>query len=251
MSLRRTGLTVGVLGIFAMAPTRVRAVTTEVEAEGYKGDSVGGFACGPTMRANYGGAGARVRVVENDKRFLGQGFSGEVAGAVDHETSTVVAVPEGDPPARPLPDSWLAGSHVRAAYSAQNFGVALGATVFNDFGGSQAKSPRLEGLPDVEVYGGVPDEYRVVAGLGSPTVDTLRRPGIYLGADFSVFGAELDTRVSAMRVGPTSTLGTGLDVAAYLPVVPRQLDVKVAGQVNFGESDNVGSQAAAGVRAHF
>src|SRR5262249_25167475 len=126
MPIRRWVLTAGALGICAMAPSPGRgATTTEDEATGYAGDSPRGLACGPSMGGRLPGGAARVRVSENEGRFMESGVTAEVAGSMERQHYDIIRCPddECDESDGPMPDSWMAGGRIRGGYRFTHFSI--------------------------------------------------------------------------------------------------------------------------------
>jgi hypothetical protein len=254
--MRRGFLVAGVLGMCAVAPSRVRGATaTEVEGVGYVGEAPGGFTCGPSVRAKYAGGAARVRVSENDKRILGSGFSVEGAGSLARERygafecyDSCPSVGENGEETR-LPDAWMGGGHLRGGYSNDNFGIAFGVSAFNMYRSETSTSPGLYAFPDLEMGGGVTGSYRILGGIGTPTINSLRNPGLYIGTDVAIGAGELQARFGLHRVGATDSGGARLELTGYLPLVPR-LDLRLSGTAVEWEGHG-GGEGSVGLRAGF
>jgi hypothetical protein len=248
MSKRRV-LSILALGIAATAPTRVRA-STEVEGVGYGGTSTGGWICGPVGRANYAGAGARVRVAERPGRFGGTGFTGEGAAAFESESSVTQCEPNQAQCVRNR-SAGLLGAHARVGHQWDMFGFEAGATAFQGYDSQSHSKPSVLLIPDAEIAVGPRSVARGVLGIGSPSISTLRRPGGYVGADVALGTVDLQARIGVFRAGPALFDDTNLraDVALYVPIV-EPLSLRVAGAV--GEnSDGTSGEGGAGLRAVF
>jgi hypothetical protein len=243
---KRPLLTILALGIAATAPTRVRA-STEVEGVGYGGTSAGGWICGPVGRANYGGAGARVRVAERPGRLGGTGFTGEAAGALERELATVECKPD-DERCVTNRSSALLGGHARVGHQWEVFGFEAGATAFQGYMTKYDQTPSAIVVPDAEIAIGPRTVARGVVGIGSPTVSTLRRPGAYLGADVVIGSVELQARTGVYRAGPALFDDTSIrtDVALYVPIT-QPLSLRLGGSLS-GNDKGPGGEASAGLR---
>lgn len=241
---KRPVLTVLALGIAATAPTRVRA-STEVEGAGYGGTTAGGWVCGPVGRANYGGAGARVRVAENAARFGGTGMTGEAAAALEGE-ATSAECKFGDCIVNR--SSAMFGAHARLGYQWEVFGFEAGATAFQGYDHQNDSGPKVGAIPDAEISLGSRSVARGLIGIGSPTVTTLRRPGAYLGADVLLDTWELQARAGMFRAGPALNDDAALraDVALYIPLT-EPLSIRVGGSIS-GNDVGYGGEGSAGVR---
>ncbi len=243
---KRPLLAVLVLGICATAPTRVRA-STEVEGVGYGGTTAGGWICGPVGRANYGGAGARVRVAENRERFGGTGFVGEAAAAAESESATTQCKADDS---RCIADrsAPMVGGHARAGYHWDVFGFEAGATAFQGYDSQHDSEPRFGAFPDAEVTIGARGVARGVLGIGSPTVTTLRRPGAYLGADVALGNWEFQARAGVFRAGPAlyDDAATRADIALYIPI-SEPLSLRLGGSMS-GNEIGLGGEGSAGLR---
>jgi hypothetical protein len=223
---------------------------------GYVGESPGGFSCGPSMRAKYAGGAARVRVAENDKRILGSGFSGELAGSVARERYEVTDCnddclrdPETNAPT-PLPEAWMGGGHLRGAYSDDHVSISAGMSIFNGYDNGRSSSPALYAFPDMEFGAGVTGSYRILGGFGTPNINSLRHPGLYIGTDVAIGAGELQARLGVHRTGPgTDSAGGRLDLTGYLPLVPK-LDLRL-GLTGVEWNGNMGAEGSLGLRAGF
>jgi len=222
---------------------------------GYVGESPGGFGCGPSMRAKYAGGAARVRVAENDKRILGSGFSGELAGSIARERYEVTDCknscardPETNAPI-PLPEAWMGGGHLRGAYSNDNVSISGGVSIFNGYDNSRATSPTYYAFPDLELGAGVTGSYRILGGIGTPNIGALRHPGAYIGADVAIGAGELQARLGVHRSGVGNDFGGRLDLAGYLPLVPK-LDLRL-GFTGLEWEGSTGAEGSLGLRAGF
>lgn len=243
---KRPILTVLALGIAATAPTRVRA-STEVEGVGYGGTSAGGWVCGPVGRANYGGAGARVRVAERPGHFGGSGGFGEGAAALESEASTTQCKSD-DSRCVANRSAGLLGGHARAGYHWDVFGFEAGATAFQGYREDYDSSPSVGVIPDAEISIGPRAVARGVLGIGSPTVTTLRRPGAYAGGDVALGNVTLQARVGAFRAGPAlfDDAATRADVALYIPI-SEPLSLRLGGSFS-GNDVGLGGEGSAGLR---
>lgn len=236
-----------------MAPSRVRGAT-EVEGTGYVGDSPGGYTCGPTMRARYAGAAARVRVAEKDARLLGEGYAVEAAGSVARERYEILSCDSScrrtsGAPSSPHPDAWMGGGHVRGAYSSDHVGITAGLSTFTAYDNERSTKPGLYVFPDLELAGGVAGSYRILGGIGTPTLGSLRHPGLYIGGDFCFGDAELQLRAGAHRAGPSSDLGGRLEAIGLFPLAPN-LHIRISG-AGVSARGYDGGEASLGLRAGF
>jgi len=243
---KRPLLTFLALGIAATAPTRVRA-STEVEGVGYGGTSAGGWICGPVGRANYGGAGARVRIAERPGRFGGTGLTGEAAAAFERESATIECEPD-DTGCVKFRSSGMFGGHARAGYQWEVFGFEAGATAFQGHSTKLNSAASAVVFPDAEIAIGPRTIARGVVGIGSPSVTTLRRPGAYLGADVMLGSVELQARAGVFRAGPALFDDTSVrtDVALYVPVT-QPLSLRLGGSFS-GNEVGLGGEGSAGLR---
>jgi hypothetical protein len=220
--MRRTLLFVGCLGMGATAPSRVHA-GTEVEGDGFVGTSAGNWACGPVARVNYGGGGARVRVAEERAPLGGSGFVGEVAGAADSEANHFIRCGgdacESDE--RVMPKARVMGAgHARFGYQWRVVGVEGGADVFESWKNNTDTAPTAYAIPDLQLSFRHEDRFKGIVGFGAPTVATLARPGLYLGARVPVSIVEFEGYTGVFRVGPSNSAGFRADLATLLPLTP-------------------------------
>jgi hypothetical protein len=200
-------------------------------------------------RVNYGGGGARVRVMQENAPLGGKGFTGEIGGAAVSEANHFVRC-DGDceksdhvmPAARVM----FAGN-ARVGYQWKAFGVEGGAGAFQYWDDNNDRSPSILVIPDVQLSFRHEDVVKVVAGLGSPTVTTLARPGLYTGARLPISFVELEAYAGGFRTGPSTNLGYRLDVAASVVVTPG-LKVRLGASASENES-LAGVEGSAGVVA--
>jgi hypothetical protein len=245
--MRRSILFAGSLIIAATAPSRVRA-STELEADGFGGTSPGRWACGPVGRVNYGGGGARVRVAEKEGAFGGKGFTGEVAGsAVYEETDFIRCVTDCEDSARVIPPARVMyAGHARVGHHWDVFGIEAGATGYELWRYNTSTKPTFHVIPDVELSLRNDDKLKGVIGLGSPTVTTLSRPGLYAGGRIPVGAGEVQSYVGAFRMGPEGAPGFRADVAGLLPVA-RGLQIRVGASGSGIDPGGFGVEGSAGV----
>ncbi len=243
MSLRRTLLVFFSLALCATAPTRVHAAT-DVEGVAYGGETSGNWGCGPAAHAVYGGVGARVRVSESSGRFGGSGYTAEVAGAAEHESTSIepCATCDASDEIAP-PDKVMFGAHARAGYQWKYVGVEAGGTVYQGLSHNTDSAPSIGFSPDAELRIGPREVLRGVIGVGSPLVTTLRRPGFYLGGDVALGPVDLEGRLGQYRSGPAINDWLGLrdvrgirgDLVALVPVVPR-LELRLGASASHDDS---------------
>ncbi len=251
MTQRRTILSIGLLGILATAPSRVHGAT-DAEGVGYGGTTAGAWACGPIGRVNYAGGGARVRVAETKAPLGGRGWTADVAGAAEREHTAFVSCDGtcGSNDHVMPPDSTLYGGHARVGHSWEVFGVEAGATVLETFPHNTDDGPRPDVVPDVELSLRSHDKVRGMIGVGSPSVQTLIRPGLYGGVQVALGDVEVGGTVGAFRVGPSGDLGARAEASAILPVT-EVVKIKVAGSVSGNEKGGPGGEGVAGAIASF
>jgi hypothetical protein len=206
------------------------------------------------MRARYAGGAARVRIAENDKRLLGSGYAVEAAGSLARERYEIIECndscqenAQGEP--RALPDAWMGGGHLRAGYSNDNVGIAFGLSTYTQYRNETSTSPGLYIFPDLEIGAGVTGSYRILGGLGTPLLGSLRYPGLYIGADFAIGRGELQSRLGVHRTGPNDSVGGRLDVVGYLPLATK-LDLRLSLAAVDWEGHG-GGEGSAGVRLGF
>lgn len=250
---RRTVLGALALGILATAPVRVHAAT-EAEASGYGGSSVGSWGCGPIARANYGGGGARVRYAQEAAPFGGKGAVAEVAGAVERESSKIVGCDRNDcaPSDYVAPkDTTMIGAHVRGGYQWDVVGVEGGATVYQAYDRADDPRPSYGLFPDLQAAIGHPEKGRGVLGLGSPTISTLRRPGVYVGIEMPIGPVAFTGLLGSYRSGPglSDDHNARADVIAEIPLSDH-LAVKVGGSASGNKRGN-GGEGTAGILGKF
>jgi hypothetical protein len=238
LTMRRAMLFVGCLGIAATAPSRVHA-GTEVEADGFVGTTPGAWACGPVTRVNYGGGGARVRVTQENAPLGGKGLIAEVGGAAVSEANHFVRCTDDDscdrskhvmPAAR-----FMFGGNARIGYQWKRFGIEGGADAFQFWDDNKDTTPTIRVIPDVQVSFRHKDVVKIMAGLGSPTVTTLTRPGLYVGSRVPISFVELEAYAGAFRTGPTTSPGFRMDVATSVAVTPA-LKVRLGASASEDES---------------
>lgn len=239
----------GCLGIIATSPSRVHA-GTEVEGDGFVGTTPGVWACGPVARVNYGGGGARVRVVQENAPLGGKGLVGEIGGAAVSEANHFVRCP-GDSCDRSdhvMPAARVMfGGNARVGYQWKAFGIEGGADAFQYWENNTDRTPNILVIPDVQLSFRHQDAVKVVAGLGSPTVTTLVRPGLFAGARVPISFVELEAYAGGFRTGPTNSVGLRVDVATSVAVAPG-LKVRLGASASEAESLG-GVEGSAGVIA--
>jgi hypothetical protein len=103
-------------------------------------------------------------------------------------------------------------------------------------------------IPDAEVAIGPRSVARGVIGIGSPSVSTLRRPGVYLGADVALGKVDLQARAGGFRAGPSlfDDANTRADVALYLPI-SEPLSIRLGGAIG-GNDAGLSGEGSAGLR---
>jgi hypothetical protein len=182
----------------------------------------------------------------------GRGWTGELAGAAAREHAKFLSCDgECDSTERVMPpDSTVYGGHARVGHQWDVFGVQAGATVYQDFESNTDRTATVRVLPDVEVSVRHHDRVRAVLGLGSPTVQTLIRPGLYTGAEVALDAVEIGATVGAFRSGPGGDAALRADVTALLPLSPT-FKLKIAGGVSSNERGGPGGEGALGAVAAF
>jgi len=189
MSRRRALLISGFLFLVITAARRVGAAETDVDTGAYGGSASGGWACGPSARANYGGVGAEVRVHTADAPDEGPVIA--VAGAIEHRSYVRLDCKPG--PCRDSlgegatvpPPSTLGAASVKGGYDGKWVGFRLGALTWEHFSKADDRLPSLFVFPDCTLRIGPLESFRGEIGLGSYAMPTLLRPGAYLGVAYA------------------------------------------------------------------
>ena len=186
--------------------------TIEIEASGWGGRTTGGFLCGPVAKVNYGGGGVRVRVTEDppneedEDDYVGQGWSGTMAGAMEHETvefqdEDTCFGGECQLPSTPSA-SLLLASRLTFGYSWRLFTLEAGATFYEAFHDELHSEPKLTGQPDVWMTIGRTNFVYGIVGTGSPALVTLRRPAaVYGGLGYFTDGFRFEMHAGLHRAG--------------------------------------------------
>jgi hypothetical protein len=249
MPSRRFVLSCCVLAMASTAVSHVHASTTDLEGAAYGGTTAGGWACGPAGRVNYGGVGARVRVSERPARYGGSGVVGEVAAGGAYEATSFVRCGTQCGSAERImpPPGPVLGANARAGYHGSWWGVEGGVGFFQDYSHHLDDHPTTHTLPIVEVSLGDHELGRAVVGIGSPTVTTLSRPGVYVGGDFGVSGIDWEMRLGAERAGPGPDVGVRGDVAALVPLTPA-LRLRLGASASSVSEAGAGAEGSAGLR---
>ena len=259
MTNRRLLLGAGLALLVASAAQPTRAATTKGEVEGaaYGGTTAGGWVCGPVGRANYAGVGARVRFDEREaKKHQGSGWSATVGGGAEAESVEIIKCRDDPCTAEDEvapPNTTLVGAQAKGGYHWQHFGVEGGAMAYSGWDDNTDRSPGWAALPVVELSAGRRDKTHVVAGLGSPLVTTMRRPGGYLGANIKAGDSvEIDARAGAYRVGPglSEDIGPRGDVVVRIPV-GSEVTVNVGASVSNSDDGGLGAEGGLGASAGF
>jgi hypothetical protein len=236
----------------ATGPSRLIAAD-EVEVAGYAGSTVGGWVCGPAGRANYAGVAARVRVREQaPTQDHGAGFTAEAAYAVEHETLKLVECEDdcNEETDRILPpDSDLSGATVRLGHHWRTFGLELGVQAFQAWRNNTHESPEVGVLPTAELSYGRADKAHVLLGLGSPTLTTQRRPGLYAGVDMPLpEKMTLEIRGGAVRQGPPiSKFGPRVDGVLLFPL-KGSAALRLGASTGINDQDGLDGEGSVGVR---
>jgi hypothetical protein len=229
MNTRRIVLATG-LGLFMLSgATRVRAAPSgEVESTAYGGESTGGWICGPAGTVKYGGAAANVRVAQREATAPpGRGFSALVGGAAEAQALTVASCSSAECERRPTaPDRLMLGTHGRVGWDNRYFGLDLGAGLYQAYRDESSHSPTIAAYPELELRGGRGGDFAVwgVAGVGSPLVTTIERPGVYSGVSLTLPSAlGVDFRAGVYRRGPAILDSVGLrgDLVGRIPLTER------------------------------
>lgn len=231
---------VSLAGTGLVLPRSAVSAPAQVDVEGYGGTGAGGWACGPTARATYAGAGANVRVHLNDQpaaaagagRVLEpEGASVEVGGAAEsrgYERLTCAGDPCGAEDVVP-PRTLLGAGRAKVGHDARYWGVRAGALVYMAWDASTDRLPTGFVLPDLDLRVGRRVGFRGVAGFGGYDAPTLLRPGGYLGFGYTdvergwsfdmrgglheVFDRQLGVRGDVAFLYPFGNIAPGLGAA--------------------------------------
>lgn len=229
MNTRRIVLATG-LGLFLVSgASRVRAAPSgEVESTAYGGESTGGWICGPAGTVKYGGAAANVRIAEREaKAPEGRGFSAAVGGAAEAQSVALEPCSAAEcAERRATPPRMMLGTRGRVGWDGRYFGLDLGAGLYQAYRDETSRSPTIAAYPELELRGGRGGDFAVwgVAGVGSPLVTTIERPGVYSGVSLTLPSAlGLDLRAGVYRRGPAILDSVGLrgDLVGRVPLTER------------------------------
>jgi len=195
-----------ILGLLVLLMSGVRRVTAavpgQIEAEGYGGESSGGWACGPSARATYAGGGLNARVYpskappEGDadedggalaeqpyhKRDLEpEGASMGGGGGVEqrgYERTSCAHDPCG--PTDVVPEGrLLVAGHANLGVDWRYLGLRVGAMVFPMWSENDDHSTTAYVIPDLDLRFGRRMGFHGGLGVGGYNVSTLFRPGAY------------------------------------------------------------------------
>ncbi|MCU0657676.1 MAG: hypothetical protein MUF64_21175 [Polyangiaceae bacterium] len=234
--------------VYSAGEPAIAGTTGEVEGGLHGGTGAGNWACGPSARLNFGGLGARGRVwlspqeqaaVDEAVRTgaLPRGFSvgaAAVAEARRYKLSACRQDPcEGDARQVP-PDSTVGAASISVGYDGEWVGARGGVLATQRFRRHTDRSPTLELLPDVALRVGKQQQLRGELGLGSYSIDTLLRPGLYVGGTLPVSSTlELTARLGVHRVFDGSP-GARLDLSSRWRLGGRA-HLELAGGISEGE----------------
>jgi len=173
-------------------------VPAQVDAEGYGGSATGAWACGPTARATYGGAGGRARIhltngkddgdedsetVRREPVGASIGFGGGLESRGYERLSTCEPQPCTDP-AVPRPRLLPAG-HLNVGHDGRYWGLRAGVVSMAAWSESTDRLPTGYLLPDVDVRLGRRLGLHGAVGFGSYNVPTMFRPGAYAAVAYT------------------------------------------------------------------
>lgn len=202
MKKKRAFLILGCAGIVASGVRRVDAAgPAQVDVEGYGGASAGEWACGPSARATYAGAGGTLRVhpgasSDSDPREP-EGIVVQAGGAVESRGYELLRPPGNDSTVVP-PTRTLAAGQVAAGWDGRYFGVRAGVLAHPRWSDADATSPVYTALPAVDLRFARRIGLHAGVAFGGYDVPTLFRPG---GALYLAYGGE-DGWLLDVRAGP-------------------------------------------------
>lgn len=198
MATRRGWLVLGGVALVFSAVRPVAADTAgELQGGIYGGTTTGQWACGPSARVNYGGLGAQGRFwvssrpkQPQDKSAQGEsvpeGFNLGGGLATEVRGYRLLHCPGGGDDctesSRQLPPTgFVEAASVSLGYDAKVFGIRLGGLATQRYSHHTDRKPSLLVFPEFHLRIGRLRGLRGEVGLGSYSVDTLLRPGLYFG----------------------------------------------------------------------
>jgi hypothetical protein len=251
MVRRRILLALGVVGLTISAAERVGAGTpAELEGGVYGGSASGRWTCGPSARVNYGGAGARGRVWLSEPQRLqideavrrgtppvGFHLGGGLAG--EYRSYRLIPCNQAscEPQDRQLPPEGMVGAlSFTLGYDAPWLGFRAGMLAYQNYNAATDRRPTRILLPDLVFRAGRREKVHGEVGFGSYSIDTMLRPGLYLGAGLPV-GESVDLlgRLGVHQVFDDNLGFRGELVARFHLNPSTRLDLGVGSSTGFEE----------------
>lgn len=231
--MKRALLVVLSLALCVTGVSSPRAAETELEVAAYKGNTTGGWACGPQADVRYGGLATKVRHSQKAATPK-QGAGASVVGGVALELARAhiddprylndVEEPEEfEDRERGNKTRVFGAADLRVGYHFHYFGFEAGGMLWSGWKDPQAQG--IAGFPELLLSFGPRDFLYGELGFGVPTVTWQNRPA-FPYATVGIKASDwlrLELHAGVFRVGPAlfDDQGFLVDAAWYVPINAR------------------------------